>query len=339
MSTCIELQSYGGPEALHLVERQELVPQAGQVALRVRAAGVAYADVMMRHGKYPGAPRLPFVPGYDVMGVVQTVGEGVTDLQPGQCVVAMTKFGGYAEQVCIEAQRAIPVPPDIDPAEAVSLVLNYVSAYQMLHRTAKVRKGQSILVHSAAGGVGTALLQLARLAGVRAYGTASSKKQQVVRDYDGLPIDYRSTDFVQYLSQVEPDGLDAVFDPIGADHWLRSRQVLKKGGVLVGFGMLSDFDEDRPVGSAMRLIRRVVGLKVVTKGRRFEFFGVNFEKDPNGFREDLQAVLTLHEQGKIQPLIGRRLPLEQAPEAHRALAAGEVCGKIVLLCGAEAGPT
>lgn len=327
----VELYKTGGPDSLRLIEDQQPEPKAREIRVRVRASGVAYADVMMRHGKYPGAPKIPFTPGYDVMGVVDAVGPDAQDFQPGDTVIAVPQFGGYADSVCVDERRAISVPQDIDAQDAVCLALNYVSAYQMLHHYARAKPGDKILVHSAAGGVGTALLQLGGLLGLTMYGTASAGKHDLVEACGGQPIDYRANDFVEVVRQRQPEGLDAVFDPIGADHWLRSRKTLKKGGVLVGFGLLSAFEDDRPVGSLIAVVGRVLRLKVLSAGRRFVFFGINFAKDPPAFRRDLQAVVDLYLAGKIKPHVGKVLPLSEAAEAHRLLAAGAVRGKIVLV--------
>jgi len=331
-ATQVELYAHGGPDSLRLVHKPVPAPGAGQLLVRVRAAGVAFADVMMRHGKYPGAPPLPFVPGYDIMGEVEAVGEGVQGFHVGDALIAITKFGGYTEAICIEARRALKVDADVDPAEAVTLVLNYVSAYQMLHHIAKVQAGQSILVHSAAGGVGTALLQLARTFGVTTYGTCSAPKAEVVKMYGGVPIDYRKVDFVEEMKKLVPLGVDAVFDPIGGDHWKRSRAVLRRGGHLVGFGTLASFEDDQPRGSMLGVLWRAMTLKLVGRGRRFSFFGVSFEKDPDGFLADLSVVYKLYRAGKIEPHIDGTLPLSEAAEAHRRLSAGEARGKIVLSC-------
>ena len=183
------LTGVGGPEVLEVVERDAPEPGRGEVRVRVLAAGVAFADVLMRHGKYPGAPKIPFTPGYDLVGEVEKLGEGVGGVTVGQRVAALTQVGSYAQRVVVAAEELVPVPDGVDPAEAVALVLNYVTAYQMLHRVAEVRPGERILVHGAAGGVGTALLDLGRLGGLEAYGTASAAKHDAVRRFRATPID------------------------------------------------------------------------------------------------------------------------------------------------------
>jgi len=173
--TRIIVTHYGGPEALQVVAEECPEPQEGEVRVRVLAAGVSLPDLMMCAGIHPETPALPFTPGWDLVGVVDRLGAGCTGFEPGQSVAALPISGAYAEFVCLPYQELVPVPEGLDAAAAVSLVLNYVTAYQMLHRTAKVTPGQRVLMHGAAGGVGLALLQLGRLAGVEMYGTCSAR--------------------------------------------------------------------------------------------------------------------------------------------------------------------
>ena len=170
----IVVTRYGGPEELRLVEEECPEPKDGEVRVRVLAAGVSLPDVLAREGVHPETPQVPFTPGWDLVGVVDRVGAGVSGIAPGQTVAAMPIHGAYAEYVCLPQTEFVPVPSGLDPAEAVSVVLNYITAYQMLDRSAKVKPGQRVLIHGASGGVGTALLQLGRLAGVEMYGTCSA---------------------------------------------------------------------------------------------------------------------------------------------------------------------
>src|SRR2546425_9528286 len=173
--THVVVTHYGGPEALRVVEEECPEPKDGEVLVRVLAAGVSLPDLMMREGLHPETPPLPFTPGWDLIGVVDRLGYGISGIEPGQIVAALPISGAYAEFVCLPQRELVPVPSGLDAAEAVSLVLNYVTADQMLHRSAQVRSGQRVLSHGAAGGGGTALLQLGRLAGLEMYGTCSSR--------------------------------------------------------------------------------------------------------------------------------------------------------------------
>ena len=202
---------YGGPDELRLVEEECPEPKKGEVRVKVLTAGVSLPDVMMREGIHPETPRLPFTPGWDLVGVVDRLGDGVSGIQIGQIVAALPIFGAYAEYVCLPQGNVVPVSPELDAAEAVSLVLNYITAYQMLHRSAKVKKGQRVLIHGAAGGVGTALLQLGRLAGLEMYGTCTSRDAAAVSDMGCTPIDYEHQDFVKEIHRLTGDGVDAVF--------------------------------------------------------------------------------------------------------------------------------
>src|SRR5512144_563882 len=204
--TRIIVTHYGGPDALRVVEEECPEPKSGEVRVRVLAAGVALPDVMAREGVHPETPSVPFTPGWDLVGVVDRLGEGVSGIEPGQVVAAMPIHGAYAELVCLPQSELVPVPAGLDAAEAVSLVLNYVTAYQMMHRSAKVRPGQRALIHGAAGGVGTALLQLGRLAGLEMYGTCSPRNAATVLQLGATPIDYNSQDFAQEILRRTGDG-------------------------------------------------------------------------------------------------------------------------------------
>ena len=235
--TRIIVTHYGGPDALRVVEEECPEPKDGEVRVRVLAAGVSLPDIMAREGVHPETPPLPFTPGWDLVGVVDRLGDGVSGIEPGQIVAALPIHGAYAEFVCLPQRELVPVPSGLDAAEAVSLVLNYITAYQMLHRSAKVRPGQRVLIHGAAGGVGTALLQLGRLAGLEMYGTCSSRGASAVSDLGGIPIDYQHQDFVKEIHRLTSEGVDVVFDPIGGTHLWHSRKALRPGGRVVGYGL------------------------------------------------------------------------------------------------------
>src|SRR5690242_8996255 len=234
--TRIVVTRYGGPDALVVVEDECPEPKDGEVRVRVQAAGVSLPDVMAGEGVHPETPAVPFTPGWDLVGVVDRVGAGVTGIEPGQIVGAMPIHGAYAELVCLPQRELVPVPPGLDPAEAVSLILNYITAYQMLHRSARVKPSQRVLIHGASGGVGTALLQLGRLAKLQMFGTCSARNAPAVCGLGATPIDYRKQDFVTEIHRLGSDGVDAVFDPIGGSHLWNSRRALRPGGRVVGYG-------------------------------------------------------------------------------------------------------
>jgi NADPH:quinone reductase len=205
----------GPPENLQITECDLRDPLAKEVRVKVLATCVCLPDVQARYGLSPFAPKLPFVPGYTIVGVVDAVGPGVTQAAPGTKVAAYLIIGGYAEYIYLRENQLIPVPPSVNPAEAVPLLLNYVTAYQALHRSAKVKAGDKVLFIGASGGCGTAFLDLGRLANLKMYGIASKSKHPIVAEYGATPIDYRTEDFVEVIRRAEPGGLDAIFDGMG----------------------------------------------------------------------------------------------------------------------------
>jgi NADPH:quinone reductase-like Zn-dependent oxidoreductase len=324
---------------LQLADDEMREPAPGEVRIRVRAAGVAWPDVMMRTGLYPGKmPALPFAPGYDVAGVVDRVGPG-SAFRVGQPVAAITITGGYAETVWVPEIAVAPVPegaPEgLDPFQVTCLPLNHITAYQMLHRFARVKAGERILVHGAAGGVGTALLQLAALAGVESYGTASAGKHDAVRRLGATPIDYRNEDFVERIRALTGEGVEAVFDPIGGGHMERSYAALCPGGRLIAYG------ERSIVGSGVYNAAEAETQEAFLRRQKADPDGKTVQwyecydhvlGDPGWFQEDMKALLGLLGRQAIQPVIAARLPLEQAARAQAMLEAGAVTGKIVLDC-------
>lgn len=333
---------YGGPDALRVMEEELPEPHAGEVRVRVHAAGVALPDLLAREGVHPETPRLPFTPGWDLVGAVDQLGEGVSGLKPGQIVAAMPISGAYAEFVCLPQGMLVPAPSGMDAVETVSLVLNYITAYQMLHRSAKVKPGQQVLVHGASGGVGTALLQLGQNAGLKMYGTCSSRGAQTVRDLGAVPIDYQQQDFVQAIHQYTRGGVDIVFDSIGGSHIWRSRKALCPGGSVVAYGLTSSLSGGRLASG--RSGRRnpfhgipIFGLYIaggwLLPGRKRVLpYSIQtlMRLKPAWFRQDLMDLFDLLHQQKIKPLIARRFPLIDARQAHELLGKGGVIGKIVL---------
>ena len=270
-------------------------------------------------------------------------GEG-SDLQPGQLVAALPISGAYAEFVCLPQRELIPVPPGLDAAEAVSLILNYVTAYQMLHHSAKVQTGQRVLIHGASGGVGTALLQLGRLAGLHMYGTCSSQAASVVSHLGGIPIDYRHEDFVKEIRRLTGDGVDVVFDSMGGTHIWRSRKALRRGGRVIAYGLTASLREGRLAAGRSGTRQRfrempifglyMIGGWLLPGRRRVVPYSIQWLKRlrPALFRQDLRALFELLRERKIEPLVAQRFPLAEARQAHELLGKGGVRGKIVLTC-------
>jgi NADPH2:quinone reductase len=341
--TRIVITHYGGPDALQVLEEERPEPHRGEARVKVLAAGVALPDVLAREGIHPETPRLPFTPGWDLIGVVDRLGDGVSAIEPGQIVAAMPISGAYAEFVCLPQSELVPVPAGLDPAEAVSLILNYITAYQMLHRSTKVEPGQRALIHGAAGGVGTALLQLGRLSGLEMYGTCSSPGASAVSDLGGIPIDYKNQDFVKEIRRLTREGVDVVFDGIGGNNLWRSREALRPGGRVVVYGFTSRLKGGRLASGRSGRRHRfreaaILGLYIVRSwfmpgGKRMIAYSIQTLKrlKPAWFRQDLLVLFDLLQQQKIKPLIAQRLPLSKARCAHELLGKGGVIGKIVLV--------
>lgn len=332
----------GGPDVLEIVEEPLPDPGPGEVRIAIEATGVSFADLLMREGVHPECPRGEITLGWDLVGHVEKIGAGVSGIAIGQRVAALPVYGGYADSICLRPEDLVEVPPDLDAAEAVSMVLNYMTAFQMLHRSAHVKAGQSVLIHGAAGGIGTALLQLSGLAGLTSFGTSAAEDFETVRTLGGTPIDYRSTDFVQEIGRLTGDGVDVVFDGIGGEHVWRSFKALRSGGTVVAFGLTSSLKSGRLVGG---LRHRFKGLATIAaymlasrlslSGRRIVPYSIQRRMwaHRDEFRSDLSELFRLLSQKKIKPLIAARLPLSEVRRAHEMLAGGGVQGKIVLTCG------
>jgi len=282
----------------------------------------------MLGGSYPFAPKIPFVLGYEVVGTVDAIGAGVTGFGLGQRVAALTVYGSFAEFLVREAEHFLPIPNEVSDRDAAAVILNYGTAWQMIHRVAKVRAGQTALVTGAAGGVGTAALQLLSLAGVKTYGAASEKKHAVLRALGAMPIDYRGGRLDRLTRALEPEGVDYVFDAVGGANIGSCIGALRKGGLVVGFGFLG---APGLLPKAAMFLNLFVGARL--RCRRGDFYGISalYRKDPKQLREDLPKIFALLAEKKIDPLVNRTYALLEAREAVEFVAAGSVAGKIVLV--------
>jgi NADPH:quinone reductase-like Zn-dependent oxidoreductase len=305
--------------------------------VRVLAAGVSFTDQLLRAGTYFGAPKPPFTPGYELVGVVEELGPGCSTLSPGDRVAALTVWGGYAERACVPEPHAVPVPADLDPAEVVSLVFPYMTAYQLLHRTAEAKRGETVLVHGAAGRVGTAVLELAQPAGLRVYGTASTADCPRVERLGGVSIDYKRENFVRRVRELTGKGVDVALDGFGGGMSLRSYLALAPGGRLVIFGHYATLAQGRKsrrgwlawyastasvwLAGLLPARRRVLAYRIA-KLR---------DRHPDWFRDDLHALIDLLRGGRVHPVVAERLPLTDARRAHELLAQTAAKGRIVLV--------
>lgn len=317
----------GGPGVLEVVENDLRAPSAREARVRVLAAPVSMPDVEARYGRTPFSPRTPFVPGYAIVGVVDALGERVTNAAAGgRVVAALTAYGGYAEYVFLSEGQLIPVPATVDPVEAAPLILNYIVAYQTLHRSARVKAGDRVLIIGASGGIGTAFLQLGRLANLTMYGIASKSKHHVLTEYGATPIDYHTQDFVEVIRKAEPDGLDAVFDGIGGDYIKRGFSLLRRGGTFVGYA------NPLSLSRTFRFLGQVILLNLLPNGRSAKYYGTGSSRfNMRPFLEDWATLFKLLEEGKIKPLIMRRFSILEAAQANALLESGQVIGNIVLV--------
>lgn len=320
----------GGPENFKLVEETLNPPTGTEVLIKIQTAGIAFADVLIRYGQYPGVPKPPMTPGYDLVGIVEAVGEDVTTLQTGDHVAALTVHGAYSSRIKLPEDWLIKIPAALDPVKAVALVLNYVTAYQMMHRIAKVQPGQRVLIHGASGGVGTALMQLGKLAGLEMIGTASKGKHDLLAQYGATPIDYRSQDFENILKD---NPVDVVFESISSENLRKSMRILKKGGTLVSIGArASVVNGVVNKGDMVKAFMYCYSIDLLPNGKKAKFYVIDARKESAAFREDLTQLMRWLEAGKIDPVIGATFPLSQAAEANKMMESGNHRGKIVLLC-------
>jgi NADPH:quinone reductase-like Zn-dependent oxidoreductase len=321
------------PDGLR-VEHRELPPlSAGEALIRVEATGISFAEQQMRRGKYYDQPPFPFVPGYDVVG---TVLEAADPALIGRRVAAMTKIGGWRSHLAVPAADLVPVPDGLDAAEAETFVVNGITAYQMLHRWAKVRTGGTILVHGASGGVGTTLVQLARAAGIRVIGTASARNLDLVTALGATAVDYRG-DVPARVRALAPGGVDAVFDHVGGPGVVDSFRLLAPGGALVAYGSASTVNTGgNPKPAVLKLVARLLWWNAVPNRRRAHFYNVwggkrNLARFRARLAEDLTAVFELAVKGQLKAQVAARIPLTEAAKALALAESGTVTGKVVLV--------
>ena len=323
----------GGPEVLQIVENDLRPPAPGQARIKIIAAPVSAPDSTIRNGRPPFPPRVPFVPGYSIVGEIdalsnadRTSDHANVSLAIGDRVAALTVLGGYAEYIYLRQKDLIRVPSGLDPAAASTLILNYLVAYQTLHRSARVQPGDKILIVGASGGIGTAYLQLGRLAGLKMYAIASKSKHAILAEYGAVPIDYRSEEFFSVVRRAEPDGLDAVFDGMGEAYIKGGFSLLRRGGRWVGYANPGSYS------ATFRLLARVLLYNLLPNGKSAAYYGTGasrFNRRP--FLEDWAILFRLLEEGKIKPVIMQKFPLLEAAQANALLESGQVIGNLVLL--------
>jgi len=323
------------PEGLQITSRELPDPRPDQAVVRVEATGVSFAEQQMRRGKYYDQPPFPFVPGYDLVGTIERLGDGGRDLTVGRRVAALTKTGAWADRVVLDTAELTPVPDGVDAAAAETVVVNGVTALRML-RTARVQSGETIVVLGAAGGVGSTLVQVARHRGIRVIGTAGPSAQERVRALGAIPVDYRNEDVPARVRELAPNGVAAVFDHIGGPGISDSWRMLARGGALISYGTASTRDV---AGNArvpvLKLLARLLAWNALPNGRRAKFFNLwagarNRDRYRAQLRRDLGEVLQLLQQGAIDAQIARRFALRDAGAALRCAEQGALVGKVIL---------
>ncbi|MFC4331058.1 medium chain dehydrogenase/reductase family protein [Streptomyces andamanensis] len=325
------------PEGLEVRRGEVPVAAPGRVVIRMEATGVSFAEQQMRRGRYYDQPPFPFVPGYDLVGTVVAAGDGVPSALVGTRVAALLKVGGWASHVAVDAADVVPVPAGLDPAEAETVVINGITAWQMLHRKARVRAGGTVLVHGANGGVGSVLVQLAAAAGAKVIGTASARHHDALRAKGVVPVDYRTEDVPARVRALAPGGVDAVFDHVGGPGIVDSWRLLAPGGTLVSYGTASTRDDE---GSqqlpVLKLLGRVWLWNALPNRRHAYFYNVwagrslGRDRFRARLRADLTSVFRALEQGEITAQVAARLPLDRIADAVRLAESGTVAGKVVL---------
>ena len=334
-NTTVIITRKGGPEVLQVQQTELPLPVGAYARIRILYCGVGFTDVIMRLGYYPYAPKIPFAPGYEIVGIVDAVGPEVQGFAVGERIASLTVTGGYAEYMLIHEDDLIRVPDGIEDTDAVSAILNYVTAHQMLHRCAGVREGQTVFYTGASGGVGTALLQLGRVAGLEMYGTTSPSKVPLIEQNGGIPIVYGNTDIVGVIREKTQGGMvDASFDGIGGSYVSICRKALKRGGKLVSYGLTSSVKNGKADNATVMKGFAVFGFYKLIMGSRCIFYGVTklYRKDKRPLKEDLPKVFQLVKEGRIRPLIAEVLPLPEARRANELLERGGVQGKLLLKC-------
>ena len=314
----------GGPEVIQIEENELRLPVEGQARVRVLATAVCQDDLAIRTGNRPFLKKTPFVPGYSFIGTIDAIGAGVKDVKVGDRVAALTKYGSHSEVIYWNARELVHVPESLDPAEAVVLILNYLVAYQILYRVAQVKAGDKALIVGASGGVGTAFLQLGKLAGLKMYGLASPSKHKALSEYGAIPIDYHRQDIVGKIRRAEPNGLDFVFNGMGEEYFERGLSVLRRGGLLVHYGA------PQSLARFLLLIAKLLFYNLLPNGRKIEGYGTH-RLGVDLFKRDWMALFKLLEGGLIKPVIAARLPLLEARKAYELLESGQVTGNLVLL--------
>jgi synaptic vesicle membrane protein VAT-1 len=323
----VVITAFGDESKLAIVESDLPGPDSGQVQLSVEYSIVCGSDVSMRRGTYPFQKKAPLTPGYSVIGNVRLNGTGCSKFSIGDRVACLSKYDGQAELINLPEKYLVPVPEGVDGKPAVALILDWVTAYQMLHRVGHVKAGQKIFVHALSGAVGGALLRLGLLAGAEVFGTASAKKHDELRQLGATPFDYANKNWITAVKEF--GGVDAVFDPLGFESFDESYSVLRKGGILVGYGVNLPAWTKTPHRPVIPAVLKLFAKNLlIGSGKRTTFFGVT--RSSKNFNPDLALLFDWLKEGKISVPIKSTFTLDQIREAHREYASSERMGSIVI---------
>ena len=333
------ITKHGGPKVLQVRETEDPKPQKGQVRVRAKACGLNFAEVTARQGLYPDAPKPPCIVGYEGSGIIDEVGEGVSPSRIGERVLYLSRFWGHADTVCVTDSQAVKIPDSMSFEDAAALPVTYLTAYHMLFQIRRLRRGEHVLIHAAAGGVGTAALQLCRtVPEVITYGTASASKHQYIRSQGCThPIDYRTQDYVAVVKELTKGrGVDVVLDALGGEDWKKSYELLRPTGMLLAFGVANV--NTGGTRSILRLISTFWGIPKYSPLTMMDdnkaVAGVNLGHlwdETDLLRSQIDALLALYQEGAIKPHIGGVFPFSKAADAHGELEFGRNMGKVLLI--------
>jgi NADPH:quinone reductase-like Zn-dependent oxidoreductase len=340
----VVITRHGPPEALQVEERPDPSVGPGEVRIAVKAAGINFADTLARIGMYPDAPKVPCVVGYEVAGEIESVGEGVDSHQVGDRVMAGTRFNGQAELLTVPADQALPLPKKLSFEEGAAFPVNYGTAYAALVIMGGLKEGERLLIHAAAGGVGTAATQVAHRIGAEIFGTASASKHDAIRE-QGVEhaIDYRNLDFEQEVRRITGgDGLDVIMDALGPTSFRKDYRLLRPGGRLIMYGLseVQSGSGKRDIPAALRSLARMpwatmpwwksLGVMNENKG----IFGLNMLAwwDREGSLDRVtEPLLDGLNKGDLKPVVAEAFPFDRAPDAHRMIEERRNIGKVVLV--------
>ena len=323
----VVITAFGDESKLAVVECELPDPDSGNVQLSVEYSIVCGSDVNMRRGTYPLQKKPPLTPGYSVIGKVRVNGKGCSKFMIGDRVACLSKYEGQAELINLPERYLVRVPDEVDGKAAVALILDWVTAFQMLHRVAHVKPGEKIFVHALSGAVGGALLRLGLLAGVQVFGTASTKRHDELRQLDAVPFDYGNKNWINALKEL--GGVDAVFDPLGFESFDESYSLLSKGGILVGYGMNLPAWTKTPERPVIPAVLKLFAKNLLFgSGKRTTFFGVT--RSSKNFSPDLELLFEWLKAGKISVPVKSTFTLDEIQQAHRDYANSERMGSIVI---------